>query len=153
MSASGVHASGTSSNTHHDCVVPVICNVSNIDVSNLEQIPPTLFELPPGWVEDRFRVDRKRLEQLIIQTATNNNNQNRDSQNFTSKAEQFFNEVMQATNTTVTWPSRLKIGAKSKKDPHIKIVGEKSQVQGGFGEMLDLEAGSMQDLGLQQVIG
>merc|ERR1719469_562688 len=58
--SSGVHASGTSSNTHD--VVPVICDVS----SNLEQIP-TLFELPPGWVEDRFRVDRKRLEQLIIQ--------------------------------------------------------------------------------------
>ena len=32
-------------------------------------------------------------------------------------------KVGEDTNTTVIWPSRLKIGAKSKKDPHIRVGG------------------------------
>ena len=35
----------------------------------------------------------------------------------------FFQAIMEATGTTITWPSKLKIGAKSKKDPHIKVTG------------------------------
>ncbi|KAH3863168.1 hypothetical protein DPMN_026147, partial [Dreissena polymorpha] len=31
--------------------------------------------------------------------------------------------IMEETNTQISWPSKLKIGAKSKKDPHIKVVG------------------------------
>lgn len=37
--------------------------------------------------------------------------------------------VMERTNTIVTWPSRLKIGAKSKKDPHIKVAGRPDNVR------------------------
>ncbi|XP_076626288.1 protein bicaudal C isoform X4 [Colletes latitarsis] len=37
--------------------------------------------------------------------------------------------VMEETNTYVTWPSRLKIGAKSKKDPHIKVAGRPDDVR------------------------
>ncbi|KAK1133499.1 hypothetical protein K0M31_011303 [Melipona bicolor] len=37
--------------------------------------------------------------------------------------------IMEETNTFVTWPSRLKIGAKSKKDPHIKVAGRPDDVR------------------------
>ncbi|KAK3725850.1 hypothetical protein QZH41_014071 [Actinostola sp. cb2023] len=37
--------------------------------------------------------------------------------------EEFFRKIMDETSTSITWPSKLKIGAKSKKDPHIKICG------------------------------
>ncbi|KAK3759567.1 hypothetical protein RRG08_009753 [Elysia crispata] len=32
-------------------------------------------------------------------------------------AEEFFQRIMEETNTQITWPSKLKIGAKSKKEP------------------------------------
>ncbi|XP_076232969.1 protein bicaudal C isoform X2 [Calliopsis andreniformis] len=37
--------------------------------------------------------------------------------------------IMEETSTFVTWPSRLKIGAKSKKDPHIKVAGRPDDVR------------------------
>ncbi|XP_043275818.1 protein bicaudal C isoform X2 [Venturia canescens] len=37
--------------------------------------------------------------------------------------------VMDETSTFVTWPSRLKIGAKTKKDPHIKVAGRPDDVR------------------------
>ena len=36
---------------------------------------------------------------------------------------------MDETGTTVTWPSKLKIGAKSKKDPHVKVCGNVDAVK------------------------
>jgi len=36
----------------------------------------------------------------------------------------FFKRIEDETGTTVIWPSRLKIGAKSKKDPHIRVGGQ-----------------------------
>ncbi|XP_009464235.1 PREDICTED: protein bicaudal C homolog 1 [Nipponia nippon] len=36
---------------------------------------------------------------------------------------------MEETNTQIAWPSKLKIGAKSKKDPHIKVSGKKENVK------------------------
>lgn len=35
---------------------------------------------------------------------------------------------MKETTTVVNWPSRLKIGAKTKKDPHVRIVGRLENV-------------------------
>ena len=43
--------------------------------------------------------------------------------------ETFFQGVMDKTSTTVTWPSKLKIGAKSKKDPHVKVIGHVDNVK------------------------
>uniref|UniRef100_A0A3P8PDS4 SAM domain-containing protein n=1 Tax=Astatotilapia calliptera TaxID=8154 RepID=A0A3P8PDS4_ASTCA len=37
-------------------------------------------------------------------------------------------QVMRETNTQVKWPSKLKIGAKSKKDPHVKVEGKRANV-------------------------
>ncbi|KAG9341799.1 hypothetical protein JZ751_018521 [Albula glossodonta] len=36
---------------------------------------------------------------------------------------------MDETKTQIAWPSKLKIGAKSKKDPHIKVCGKKESVK------------------------
>lgn len=77
--------------------------------------------LPKGHSEERFRVDRKRLEQLLSQSVK--------MENALTRAEAFFQEVMNSTNTQVSWPSRLKVGAKSKKDPHIKITGPVESVK------------------------
>lgn len=94
--------------------------------------------LPEGFAEDRFRVDRKRLESLLSQSIKMVNNKDKDgqeksesSQNIKplTRAEAFFLEVMNTTNTQVSWPSRLKVGAKSKKDPHIKVTGPVEQVK------------------------
>uniref|UniRef100_A0A3B3WHS9 SAM domain-containing protein n=1 Tax=Poecilia mexicana TaxID=48701 RepID=A0A3B3WHS9_9TELE len=42
--------------------------------------------------------------------------------------EKFFERVMRETSTQVKWPSKLKIGAKSKKDPHVKVEGKRTDV-------------------------
>ncbi|CAD6208907.1 GSCOCG00010721001-RA-CDS [Cotesia congregata] len=56
---------------------------------------------------DRFRVNHESLE----------------------RADVFFEKIMEQTSTMISWPARLKIGAKSKKDPHIKVVGRQEDVQ------------------------
>ena len=38
-------------------------------------------------------------------------------------AESFFERIGQETDTCIIWPTRLKVGAKSKKDPHIRVGG------------------------------
>lgn len=35
---------------------------------------------------------------------------------------------MKDTSTHISWPCRLKIGAKTKKDPHVRIVGKEEDV-------------------------
>lgn len=83
--------------------------------TDVETAAPKENVLPEGHSEERFRVDRKRLEQLLSQSVK--------MENALTRAEAFFQEVMNSTGTQVSWPSRLKVGAKSKKDPHIKITG------------------------------
>ncbi|XP_017789391.1 PREDICTED: protein bicaudal C homolog 1-B isoform X1 [Habropoda laboriosa] len=46
--------------------------------------------------------------------------------------------VMEETNTFVTWPSRLKIGAKSKKDPHIKVAGRPDDVRAAKEKIMEI---------------
>lgn len=36
---------------------------------------------------------------------------------------------MKNSSVCISWPCRLKIGAKSKKDPHVRIVGKPEDVQ------------------------
>ncbi|CAD5118672.1 DgyrCDS7358 [Dimorphilus gyrociliatus] len=75
----------------------------------------------PSEIEERFRIDRKKLEQMLKNELSNSE--------YGTEAEEFFEKVMKATSTTITWPSRLKIGAKSKKDPHIKVFGTAENIQ------------------------
>ncbi|XP_076834169.1 protein bicaudal C homolog 1-B [Brachyhypopomus gauderio] len=73
----------------------------------------------PDWTEERFRVDRKKLEVMLLAA----------SEERESGGEDFFQKIMNETSTQIAWPSRLKIGAKSKKDPHIRINGRKAAVK------------------------
>ncbi|XP_011304511.1 protein bicaudal C homolog 1 isoform X2 [Fopius arisanus] len=66
---------------------------------------------------ERFRVDRRKLEQMLL-----------GDDETPESATIFFRKIMDETNTFITWPSRLKIGAKSKKDPHIKVAGRVDDV-------------------------
>uniref|UniRef100_A0A8C8FPW9 BicC family RNA binding protein 1 n=1 Tax=Oncorhynchus tshawytscha TaxID=74940 RepID=A0A8C8FPW9_ONCTS len=43
--------------------------------------------------------------------------------------DQYLFQVMDETKTQIAWPSKLKIGAKSKKDPHIKVCGKRDNVR------------------------
>ncbi|XP_035255332.1 protein bicaudal C homolog 1-like [Anguilla anguilla] len=73
----------------------------------------------PEWTEERFRVDRKKLEVMLLAGTEGQIN----------GGEDFFQKVMEETKTQIAWPSKLKIGAKSKKDPHIKVCGKKERVK------------------------
>ncbi|PSN34659.1 Protein bicaudal C 1 [Blattella germanica] len=68
--------------------------------------------------EERFRVDRRKLEHMILG----------DEQTL-EHAESFFQKIMTETRTHIMWPSRLKIGAKSKKDPHVRVAGRQDDVK------------------------
>jgi len=68
--------------------------------------------------EDRFRVDRRKLENLILGRF----------EPIKETASDFFLRIGSETGTTVIWPSRLKVGAKSKKDPHIRVGGSEEGV-------------------------
>ncbi|XP_008282794.1 bicaudal C homolog 2 [Stegastes partitus] len=74
--------------------------------------------LDPEWMEERFRIDRKKLETMLYAP------KHEDGET----GEEFFERVMRETNTQVKWPSKLKIGAKSKKDPHVKVEGKRANV-------------------------
>ncbi|XP_071376523.1 protein bicaudal C homolog 1-like [Centroberyx affinis] len=73
----------------------------------------------PEWTEERFRVDRKKLEVMLLAA----------SEGRVNGGEDFFQKVMDETKTQIAWPSKLKIGAKSKKDPHIKVCGKRENVR------------------------
>uniref|UniRef100_T1INT8 SAM domain-containing protein n=1 Tax=Strigamia maritima TaxID=126957 RepID=T1INT8_STRMM len=62
-------------------------------------------------VEEKFRVDRKKLEKMLQGPEEN-------------KAENFFISIMTKTETVISWPSQIKIGGKSKKDPFVKATGK-----------------------------
>ncbi|XP_034740202.1 bicaudal C homolog 2 [Etheostoma cragini] len=72
----------------------------------------------PEWVEERFRIDRKKLENMLYAPKHGDG----------ETGEEFFERVMGETGTQVKWPSKLKIGAKSKKDPHVKVEGKRVNV-------------------------
>uniref|UniRef100_A0AAY5JZZ7 SAM domain-containing protein n=1 Tax=Esox lucius TaxID=8010 RepID=A0AAY5JZZ7_ESOLU len=75
-------------------------------------------QLDPEWVEERFRIDRKKLESMLYAPKLGEE----------LTGEEFFERVMKETDTQVKWPSKLKIGAKSKKDPHVKVEGKRINV-------------------------
>uniref|UniRef100_A0A8C8E1I8 BicC family RNA binding protein 1a n=1 Tax=Oryzias sinensis TaxID=183150 RepID=A0A8C8E1I8_9TELE len=86
---------------------------SEEDLSGPLQLPD------PEWTEERFRVDRKKLEVMLLAA----------SEGRVNGGEDFFQKIMDETQTQIAWPSKLKIGAKSKKDPHIKVCGKRENVR------------------------
>ncbi|BES91338.1 Hypothetical protein domain [Nesidiocoris tenuis] len=67
-------------------------------------------------IQERFRVSRRRMEQLLFGSSP-------------GSAAQFFDSIMQDTNTVLIWPTRMKENAKSKKDPFIKARGQAINVE------------------------
>ncbi|KAJ8977395.1 hypothetical protein NQ317_013299 [Molorchus minor] len=72
--------------------------------------------------QDRFRVDRKKLEQMLTVLP-------HVTMMLLFRQMCFFAKIMEDTDTYITWPNKLKIGAKSKKDPHVRIAGRPEDVQ------------------------
>lgn len=92
----------------------------------------TMLAIPSEeFTDERVQVDRRKLEQMI---AGSNHLQLShaigDFQVLTTStsAEDFFSLIMTRTGTQITWPLRLKIGAKTKKDPYVKIFGRHADV-------------------------
>uniref|UniRef100_A0A915PUR7 SAM domain-containing protein n=1 Tax=Setaria digitata TaxID=48799 RepID=A0A915PUR7_9BILA len=73
-------------------------------------------------VEEQIQVDRKRLESMITGEPLYG------SEKFLPSAEEFFQKVTELSGAVISWPSRLKIGAKTKKDPYVKMLGTIEQV-------------------------
>ncbi|VDM09629.1 unnamed protein product [Wuchereria bancrofti] len=73
-------------------------------------------------VEGQIQVDRKRLESMITGEPLYG------SEKFLPSAEEFFQKVTELSGAVISWPSRLKIGAKTKKDPYVKMFGTVEQV-------------------------
>ncbi|GFY69704.1 protein bicaudal C homolog 1 [Trichonephila inaurata madagascariensis] len=112
---------------------PVSLNRERKDSSSDTEYNPKTYtnELAEsGLKEERFRIDRKKLEDML-QVQQNGNGK-------TENAEDFFQKVMLETSTQISWPSKLKIGAKSKKDPHVKIVGTPEAVQMAKDQVLEV---------------
>ncbi|XP_043578270.1 protein bicaudal C homolog 1-B isoform X2 [Bombus pyrosoma] len=82
---------------------------------------------PDDLLQERFRVDRRKLEQMLL-----------GDNDAPKLADTFFHNIMEETNTFVTWPSRLKIGAKSKKDPHIKVAGRPDDVRAAKEKIMEI---------------
>ncbi|GAB1602407.1 protein bicaudal C homolog 1-A-like isoform X1 [Argonauta hians] len=95
-------------------------------------------DLGGGLYEERFRVDRRKLERMLQVSENVHNSAEEKLNGWTNgqrqgetceSAAEFFKRIMKETNTEVTWPSKLKIGAKSKKDLHIKVTGMLNDVK------------------------
>jgi len=72
-----------------------------------------------GLYEERFRVDRRKLESMLLVSSDVGSE---------AAAERFFHRVMQETNTVIMWPEKLKVGSKSKRDPHVRVAGDPESV-------------------------
>ncbi|PAA86262.1 hypothetical protein BOX15_Mlig002547g1 [Macrostomum lignano] len=68
-------------------------------------------------VEERFRVDRRKLESLMLTSAGPTSAQEPLKLPGVCPLERFFNDIELRTGARIAWPSKLKVGAKSKRDP------------------------------------
>ena len=82
----------------------------------------------PDMSEERFRVDRRKLECMIASSDGDGLGMVTSGATLEESGDEFFTRVMRETNTAITWPCKLKIGAKSKKDPHVKVRGRAADV-------------------------
>ncbi|VDK46259.1 unnamed protein product [Cylicostephanus goldi] len=78
--------------------------------------------LQDGRYEQKIQVDRRRLEAMITGVPAT------ETGFIFINAEDFFNKVKQYSGAEVCWPSQLKIGAKTKKDPFVKVIGTLEEI-------------------------
>ncbi|XP_042211241.1 LOW QUALITY PROTEIN: protein bicaudal C homolog 1-like [Homarus americanus] len=88
----------------------------------------TFTVLGDGLVEERFRVDRRKLEAMILGCPPDPCDLEimklpigRDGH--VLSADDFFHAVMEETKTEIKYPKFLKVGARNKKDPHVRVLG------------------------------
>nr|CDJ82207.1 K Homology domain containing protein [Haemonchus contortus] len=86
-------------------------------------IPDDVVLLQDGRYEMKIQVDRRRLEAMITGAPTN------QTDFIVMNAEEFFNKVKSYSGAEVCWPSQLKIGAKTKKDPFVKVIGTLNEIE------------------------
>uniref|UniRef100_A0A4W4G1U1 SAM domain-containing protein n=1 Tax=Electrophorus electricus TaxID=8005 RepID=A0A4W4G1U1_ELEEL len=96
--------------------------------SGMDSEPKKREDSDKEWIEERFRIDRRKLETMLHAPSEGNG----------MTGEEFFEKVMRETSTQVKWPSKLKIGAKSKKDPHVKVEGRRDDVLEAKRKILEL---------------
>ncbi|KJH42772.1 KH domain protein [Dictyocaulus viviparus] len=73
--------------------------------------------LQNGRYEEKIQVDRRRLEAMIAGAPVG------ETAFIFINANDFFTKVEQYSGAQICWPSHLKIGAKTKKDPFVKVIG------------------------------
>ncbi|KIH58493.1 hypothetical protein ANCDUO_11300, partial [Ancylostoma duodenale] len=103
--------------------------------------------LQDGRYEQKIQVDRRRLEAMI--TANHSRDEEFDTvpssdvknicvitEQQTKRTETLFyrkrpqfKTVKQYSGAEVCWPSQLKIGAKTKKDPFVKVIGTIDEIE------------------------
>ncbi|XP_028167373.1 protein bicaudal C homolog 1 [Ostrinia furnacalis] len=116
------HLSEFKSNSDKDTLSEASESGTSNSVTSAEDLQKLALILGLNSAEDvyqeRFRVDRRRLEAMLGEHLE-------ESQT----AQAFFHRVMNETNTLINWPARLKIGARSKKDPHVRVAGRLDDVK------------------------
>ncbi|XP_045617554.1 protein bicaudal C homolog 1 isoform X5 [Procambarus clarkii] len=88
----------------------------------------TFTVLADGLVEERFRVDRRKLEAMILGCPSDPCDLEIMKLPIASdgrvlSADDFFQGIMEDTKTEIKYPKFLKVGARNKKDPHVRVVG------------------------------
>ncbi|CAG9788540.1 unnamed protein product [Diatraea saccharalis] len=116
------HLSEFKNNSDKDTLSEASESGTSNSVTSAEELQKLALILGLNSAEDvyqeRFRVDRRRLEAMLAENLE-------ESQT----AQAFFHRVMNETNTLINWPARLKIGARSKKDPHVRVAGRPDDVK------------------------
>jgi len=85
--------------------------------------------------QERFRVDRRKLDTMVNGPVGEDEVNTAEHQ---ETARAFFQKVMDSTNTYITWPQHLRRGAKSKKDPHVKVTGTIDRVREAKQQILEV---------------
>ncbi|XP_055712848.1 protein bicaudal C isoform X2 [Phlebotomus papatasi] len=114
LSLSKIKISGSDSRSETQSEV----SSADSELSDLRSIAIQLGVSVDELSVERFKIERQKLENMLSDSESQGAN----------KAEMFFHSIMVDTSTYICWPCRLKIGAKTKKDPHVKIIGKAENV-------------------------
>uniref|UniRef100_A0A0N5A4G2 SAM domain-containing protein n=1 Tax=Parastrongyloides trichosuri TaxID=131310 RepID=A0A0N5A4G2_PARTI len=95
--------------------------------TSLDDSPQSELQLEEGKIEEKIQVDRKKLESMIKTPRVDSYIVGEDS--FGNEAEHYFENVEEMSGARIIWPTRLKIGARTKKDPFVKIYGYPEDVK------------------------
>ncbi|XP_055853335.1 protein bicaudal C-like [Episyrphus balteatus] len=78
--------------------------------------------------KETFKIDRRKLETMIQSPS--------QTIGLVNEAEHFFDKIMKTTDTFISWPRNLRIGARTRKDPFINIVGRPNDINWAKGLIL-----------------